>query len=857
MKFVSSSIATQIVLLFAASFLLAGNVEEYKVTGTLLDNDEAPVADRQVLLYNAYKELITSDQTDENGRFTLAYQIEPVSADPDTDPENPASFILGPSYPNPFNPHTTFPFHAAENTNAAIAVYNILGQNVMQTRKEISRGSHEIVVNLGSNLSQGLYLLRVMGDGFSLTQTMTFVSAGISSGNPGITLRSGGNLRSSTLSAMQLMDSEMYRLVVEESEAYLKKELQVPALQDFDAGIIELAKREYPIEITVVGEGTVEKEILTAKSYEHGTTLLLNALPDEGWQFVEWGGDLEGEENPQILLIDDPKTVSALFEALPPDVITLEVNDITSNSAAISGQVVGEGGGTVTERGVCYSTTENPDLDDTCIAHHEGGSGVFMVALSDLEPGTLYFARAYAINNVGTAYGGQLSFQTLSPSLSPFAAYLSNVYPGFRYEHVETITGTGYEAYVLRMYSQQWLSETFVDAPEWWHWITIVVPDQLQHSTGMLFITSGNRRSDQPESVSSNLSMFAVESQSVVVELHNVPFQPLTFNTGEGSRQLSEDALIAYGWRIFLEGGAKDEDVEWLAQIPMTVAAMRAMDATTEFLEQEENKTVDTFVLTGASKRGWTAWLTAAFDERVVAVAPLVIDMLNFEQSLDHHWQAYGEWSSALSDYVNEGVMDWKGSAELEQLSHLVDPFTYLDRLSMPKYIVNASGDEFFLPDSWQFYWDDLVGDKRLRYIPNSGHGVLNFNTYSSLLSFYDRVLNDIPVPVIDWEVVDDGFRIRFDQDQMPDVIKLWRADNPDARDFRLPVIGAAWTSIDFEIADEESLFVPIVAPEIGFSAWFVEATFGADQPFPFITTTGVVVRPDIYPFSTFVPNRP
>ena len=67
------------------------------------------------------------------------------------------------------------------------------------------------------------------------------------------------------------------------------------------------------------------------------------------------------------------------------------------------------------------------------------------------------------------------------------------------------------------------------------------------------------------------------------------------------------------------------------------------------------------FVVSGASKRGWTTWTTAAVDRRVVAIAPAVIDLLNVVPSFTHHWQAYGAWSDAVKDYV-EQKGSWTGS---------------------------------------------------------------------------------------------------------------------------------------------------------------------------------------------------
>ena len=58
----------------------------------------------------------------------------------------------------------------------------------------------------------------------------------------------------------------------------------------------------------------------------------------------------------------------------------------------------------------------------------------------------------------------------------------------------------------------------------------------------------------------------------------------------------------------------------------------------------------------------------------------------------------------------------------------------YLDRLTLPKYVVNAAGDQFFTPDSSRFYFDDLKGPKYLRYVPNGDHSLRGTDAADGIL---------------------------------------------------------------------------------------------------------------------------
>lgn len=319
----------------------------------------------------------------------------------------------------------------------------------------------------------------------------------------------------------------------------------------------------------------------------------------------------------------------------------------------------------------------------------------------------------------------------------------------FRYEIVHSVPGDQYDYHVLKMYSQHWLTPDIVDQTEWWHWVSMIVPKETPYSTAMLWIGGGSTNSKMPEEPNELILAAATKTNSVVAQIHNTPFQPITFaNDTFGERY--EDEIISYGWRKFLEGGAKDEDAIWLARFPMTKAAKLAMDAVTEVVQKNYQKPIESYMVGGASKRGWTTWTTAATDDRVVAIAPVVIDLLNLTPSFQHHWRNYGFWAPAVGDYVREGVMNWVGTPEFDRMMEITEPYSFRKNYDMPKLLINAAGDEFFQPDSWKFYWDSLPGEKHVMYVPNSGHDVGDSDALPNLIAFYNSVLkkpNDLPTP--------------------------------------------------------------------------------------------------------------
>ncbi|MFH0756340.1 MAG: fibrobacter succinogenes major paralogous domain-containing protein, partial [Bacteroidota bacterium] len=95
----------------------------------------------------------------------------------------------------------------------------------------------------------------------------------------------------------------------------------------------------------------------------------------------------------------------------PPTLTTSPVTSITESSAVSGGNITDDGGAEVTARGVCWSTSESPDVTDDHTTDGTG-TGSFTSSITGLDPNTTYYVKAYATNEQGTSYGGQVSFIT-------------------------------------------------------------------------------------------------------------------------------------------------------------------------------------------------------------------------------------------------------------------------------------------------------------------------------------------------------------------------------------------------------------------------------------------------------------
>jgi PhoPQ-activated pathogenicity-related protein len=273
------------------------------------------------------------------------------------------------------------------------------------------------------------------------------------------------------------------------------------------------------------------------------------------------------------------------------------------------------------------------------------------------------------------------------------------------------------------------------------------------------------------------------------------------------------------------------KDSSWPLLFPMVKSLVKAMDALQAFAKSQWKTEVKHFVVSGASKRGWTTWLTGASDRRVKAIAPLVIDTLNMQKQLPHQVKSYGGYSEMIRDYTRRNLAPPPQTPEGKKLWSMVDPWVYRDKLKMPKLILNGTNDPYWTQDALNLYWDDLEGPKWVEYVPNAAHrlaqkdarGKPDYGRVLGTLAAFGRAyIHDEPLPKLTWKHADKGgkYRLAVTSRPAPKVARLWVVDAP-TRDFRK----GTWKESPVKL-DDGAGAAQTAAPEKGCRAFFVECEY-------------------------------
>ncbi|GEO08201.1 PhoPQ-activated pathogenicity-related family protein [Segetibacter aerophilus] len=411
-----------------------------------------------------------------------------------------------------------------------------------------------------------------------------------------------------------------------------------------------------------------------------------------------------------------------------------------------------------------------------------------------------------------------LSATKAQTSITPATAlshYLNNGDKSYEWKIRDSSTIDNVTVYGLLLTSQKWREYT------WTHQLSILVPNEIKYDGALLFITGGSINkeglpnwSGKDDALIQSFSTIAQKNNAVVAVLRQAPNQPLYDN-------LTEDALISFTLHNF----QKDGDYSWPLLFPMVKSATRAMDAVQEFTKHKRAHTINRFVVSGASKRGWTTWLTGASDKRVTAIAPMVIDMLNMPVSMNYQVKVWNDYSIQIEDYVKLGIVQNMGNEKGKALVTMIDPYSYRKKLTMPKMIFMGTNDEYWPIDNIKNYYDSIPGTNLIHYIPNVGHSMGDKQeAMMNLNAFFGMTINHTSYPVCSWKATNSSkglqLTINATASKLTDVI-IWTADSKDM-DFR----NDKWTSKSLGIKNTSTVKALEAYPENGYRAFYLNLKY-------------------------------
>jgi PhoPQ-activated pathogenicity-related protein len=374
------------------------------------------------------------------------------------------------------------------------------------------------------------------------------------------------------------------------------------------------------------------------------------------------------------------------------------------------------------------------------------------------------------------------------------------------------------------VYTIDLVSQTWHDI-KWDHKLQVYLPKSAKPQSTMVLWNQGGT----PGITSGILGLeIAAKINAPVAFLFGVPKQPLF-----GGK--TEDGLIAETFVRYLE----TKDPTWPLLFPMVKSIVRGMDALQAFAKEEWKFDLTSFIVTGASKRGWTTWLTAALgDKRVKAISPLVFDTLNIGVQMKNQIIAFDKPSEMIKDYVERKLVPIPQTEAAQRLWVIIDPWSYREKITVPKLIINGTNDPYWPLDALNTYWDGLKGDKWLLYVPNAGHNLteldkngkadgLPVRALQTLAAFSRSQIFDKPMPKLECSIQSPpatGYLdISVSSNTKP--VAAWTfSASAKTRDFRK----SWWEPMSLKITDNKTEY-RMEPPKTGYAAAFIDLEFELD----------------------------
>ncbi|GJP30545.1 hypothetical protein CLOM_g3799 [Closterium sp. NIES-68] len=337
--------------------------------------------------------------------------------------------------------------------------------------------------------------------------------------------------------------------------------------------------------------------------------------------------------------------------------------------------------------------------------------------------------------------------------------YVYTADPEFRWEDTgnrmrEKESGGWWTGYWLKVTTHAWLNRTVTNRYKWWHWLALIAPDNMHnaHKGLVLFFVGAGLNPVNQVHIPGADEIFIRLAAPMVVELgilgvmlQQVPVMPITFHVGPpgiGARaRLEEEEITAHTIAMFLD---HPDEWEWLTPLPMAKSIIRALDAS-QLAAREllPHVPVEGFVAVGVSKRAGMSYIAAALDKRVVAFMTYGYDLLNVVPNLQHMHDSLGGWPILLKFNSEYNISQRLHSKEYRKLADMIDPYSFIARMDMPKLLISASNDEFFLIDDTYYFLKDMPQPTQVKIVPNLYHMAIqnSFWAYDACLSFFASLL--------------------------------------------------------------------------------------------------------------------
>jgi PhoPQ-activated pathogenicity-related protein len=477
---------------------------------------------------------------------------------------------------------------------------------------------------------------------------------------------------------------------------------------------------------------------------------------------------------------------------------------------------------------------------------------------------------------------------------SPLDAYVNKPDPNYAWfdtgVRVNMLTSEGH---MLNLTSQQWLDPSRAHLRDggsiWTHQVLTIVPKNLKiKNKGIIYITGGcNENPSVPKATDEEplaMNDVATDIGAIGVVLNQIPNCHMVYPSDPSQRGRAEDAMIAWAWHQFMETG----DPEWLPRLPMVKAAMAAMRAVQEYTKEAGIADIDGWLVSGASKRGWTTWMVGSVNcptcPKIDAIAPVVPIVPNLREGVHHMWRAYGGFTFAFDDYTDVNFTTLIDDDRTTELFKIVDPIHYVDRLArLPKTVLVSSDDEFMMFE-WTSNWKNIFqGETHLYIADNAEHSYATgiVGLVRDLSNFANSVFLGGQRPEFDYDLDQESgtITVRVPENQSLSKV-VYRHGNTlsrKRRDFRwataavrgddgnfscpLPLVGPVadgicaqpivWIGETLEAASPGVYSVKMEKPLLGWKGGYLELYFKSDtglkQDYQF--TTPGMVWPNTLPF--------